>query len=100
MVLTFADVITPDEHRTILSQVASAEFVDGRETASPMLAQIRQNEQIRRDSPQVGAISTILLGALKRNPGFLSAVYPKQLHSTLVSRYRAAWSTARTWTRP
>lgn len=88
MILTFADVINADEQRAILAQVAVAEFVDGRETAGPLLAASKNNEQIRRNSASLQTITDILLGALRRHASFLSAVYPKQLHSVLVSRYR------------
>lgn len=88
MILTFADAITPEEQQAILEQVAAAEFVDGRESAGAQLAGVKNNEQLRRDSPPVQAISAILLGALRRNAAFRAAAYPKQLHSTLVSRYR------------
>ena len=88
MILTFPELIAPDEHRAILAQIAAAEFVDGRETAGAALAARKNNLQIGRDSPQVQAITAILLGALRRNQAFRSAAYPKQLHSTLVSRYR------------
>lgn len=40
-------------------------------------------------SAHLQAISEILLGALRRHAAFCNAVYPKQLHSLLVSRYRA-----------
>ena len=88
MILTFPDVISVDEQRAILAEIAAAEFVSGRETAGAGLAAKKNNEQIKRDSPQLIAIGAIMLGALKRNAAFRSAVYPKQLHSTLVSRYR------------
>jgi PKHD-type hydroxylase len=88
MILTFSDIITPDEHRAILAEIAAAEFVDGRETASAALAASKNNEQIRGDSTRVQATSTILLAALRRNQAFRNAAYPNQLHSTLVSRYR------------
>jgi len=88
MILTFPEVVSEAEHREILGLVAAAEFVDGRETASPALARTKDNEQIRRDAAQVQAVTEILLGALRRNTAFCSAVYPKQLHSLLVSRYR------------
>ena len=89
MLLTFADVIRADEQQAILAHVGAAEFVAGRETAGAQLAQRKHNEQIRRDdTPRIEAISTIVLDALKRNETFCNAVYPKQLHSLLVSRYR------------
>lgn len=88
MILTFPEVISAEEQRTILAHVQASEFVDGRETASPALADRKNNEQIRRDSKELAAISAILLQALRRNERFLSATYPNQLHSLLVSRYR------------
>jgi len=88
MILTFADVITSEEERAVLDEIERAEFVDGRETASPALATTKNNQQIKRGSAAVQKIADIVLAALKRNQAFLSSVYPKQLHSTLVSRYR------------
>lgn len=88
MILTFPEAVSADEHRAILTEAAAAEFVDGRETAGSTLAEFKHNEQIRRGSPATRKIAEILLGALRRNADFLSAAYPKQLHSTLVSRYR------------
>ena len=88
MILTFADVITPKEQRAILDQIDGAQFIDGRQTAGANLAARKNNQQIQRDAPQVAAISAIVLGALRRHDAFRDAVYPRQLHSLLVSRYR------------
>lgn len=88
MILTFPEVVSVDEQRAIVAQIAAADFVPGRETAGAALAASKHNEQISRDSPGVAAIGAILLAALRRHAGFRAAVYPKQLHSTLVSRYR------------
>lgn len=88
MILSFAEAISADEQRAILAEIAAAEFVPGRETAGAGLATSKNNEQIARDSPRVSAISAIVLAALRRSTTFRSSVYPKQLHSTLVSRYR------------
>lgn len=88
MILTFPEAVSVDEQRAILAEIAAAEFVPGRETAGAALAARKNNEQISRDSPHVKTISATLLEALRRNAAFRAAVYPKQLHSTLVSRYR------------
>jgi PKHD-type hydroxylase len=88
MILTFPEVITADEHRAILVEIEAAEFVDGRETAAASLARIKHNEQIRRGSEAIRKITDIVLGALKRNVAFLTSTYARQLHSTMVSRYR------------
>lgn len=88
MILSFPEAIGVDEQRAILAEIAAAEFVPGRETAGAALAPRKNNEQISRDSPHVKTISAMLLEALRRNAAFRAAIYPKQLHSTLVSRYR------------
>lgn len=88
MILTFPEIVSPDELSVIMAAVAAAEFVDGRETAGLQLAALKQNEQIPRGNESIRKIADVLLAALRRNADFLSAVYPKQLHSTLVSRYR------------
>ena len=38
MILTFPEVISADEQRAILAEIAAAEFVSGRETAGAALA--------------------------------------------------------------
>ena len=88
MILTFPEVITSDELRAIMSHIAAADFVDGGETAGTTLAGIKNNQQVRRGSVPVQRVADIVLAALRRTPAFLNAVYPKQLHSMLVSRYR------------
>ena len=88
MILTFPEVIDAGEYRAIINQLGTAEFVDGRETASPQLADIKNNQQLRRGSAALQRVADVVLGALRRNNAFLNAVYPKQLHSLLVSRYR------------
>ena len=88
MILTFPEVITAEEQHAMLAHVVAGEFVDGRQTAGVALADHKHNQQIRRDGAQLEHITGMLLQALRRNERFLSAVYPKQLHSLLVSRYR------------
>ncbi len=88
MILTFPEIISADEQRAILAEITAAEFVPGRETAGAALAASKNNEQISRDSAHVKTIGAMLLEALRHNAAFRAAVYPKQLHSTLVSRYR------------
>jgi PKHD-type hydroxylase len=88
MILTFPEIISAAERQAILDLIAGAEFIDGRESAGNVAATRKHNEQVRRDSDVVQKIGAILLAALRRHDGFRSAAYPKQLHSTLVSRYR------------
>jgi PKHD-type hydroxylase len=87
MILTFADVITQEEHAAVLNGLKGAAFVDGRATAGRVAATLKNNRQLDRSSPVQAEIARLVLDALRRHEGFCSAVQPKQLHSLLVSRY-------------
>lgn len=87
MILTFADVITVEEQRKILTLIEQAPFVDGRTTAGAAAAKVKNNEQLSRDAPAYREITDIVLGALRRNDTFRAAVLPKQMHSMIVNRY-------------
>lgn len=88
MILTFADVITEAEQQRILGLLQEAQFVDGKATAGGGAAAVKRNEQLPADSPAYSEITQIVLGALRRNQSFRSAVQPRQMHSMLVSRYQ------------
>jgi PKHD-type hydroxylase len=87
MILTFADVITLEEQRKILTMLDSAPFVDGRTTAGSAAAKVKNNEQLSREAPAYREITDIVLAALRRNETFRAAVQPKQMHSMIVNRY-------------
>jgi PKHD-type hydroxylase len=87
MILTFPEVISVDEHQSLLQLIAQQAFVPGRETASEHLAERKHNQQLARDNEVLQSVTRLLLAALKRHSGFCNAFYPKQLHSLLVSRY-------------
>lgn len=89
MILTLANAIGEREHAAIRDLVASASFVDGRETAGQHLSETKRNLQIARGDPALERVNEILLGCLRINEPFREATYPKQLHSLLVSRYTA-----------
>jgi PKHD-type hydroxylase len=89
VIQTFADVITEAEHGEILGLLESAEFVDGKATAGKAARQVKNNQQLSRDSPVYRKVTDIFLAALRRNNAFRSAVQPRQMHSMLVSRYQS-----------
>jgi PKHD-type hydroxylase len=95
MILTFPEIVTPDEHRAILRRIAAAPFVDGAQTGAAASPGVKRNLQIARDHPCLQEICDVLLVALKRSPAFVSATYPVQLHSLLVSRYLPGMSYGR-----
>lgn len=88
MILTLDQVLEPAERAQVDALGAGARFVDGLESAGPRLAGIKRNEQIALGDPALAPLTAIVLGALKRRPEFIDAVYPRQLHSLRVARYR------------
>lgn len=90
MLLTFPDVLTPDELTRLYAIANVTTFVDGRETAGPRLADAKQNEQMARTDPSLGEVARIVGGALERCAPFRAATLPKQMHSLRLSRYREA----------
>lgn len=89
MILTFGDVITAEEHAALLEIVRVTEFVDGRESASVRLADIKHNEQMSRGDSAITEVAKIVGTALARCSAFRAATQPKQMHSLRLSRYRA-----------
>lgn len=87
MLLHLADVITPDEHERLLAIANATKFVDGRESASPRLAETKQNEQMSRSDPLMKEVAQLVGGALQRHSGFRAATMPRQMHSLRLSRY-------------
>jgi PKHD-type hydroxylase len=88
MMLTFADVITEEEHGALLEIARGTTFVDGRESASPRLADMKHNEQMSRSDARIGDVAKIVGAALGRSGAFRFATMPKQMHSLRLARYR------------
>jgi PKHD-type hydroxylase len=92
MILRIPDVLTPEqvaEARQILEQ---AEWVDGRVTAGHQSAKAKDNMQIPEGSPAARQLGEMILGALGRNPLFISAAVPLRVFPPLFNRYSGGQS--------
>lgn len=89
MLQTFADVLTPAEHESLLAIADRTTFVSGLETASRRLADTKQNEQMMLADPANAEVSKIVGTAISRHSAFRTATMPRQVHSLRLSRYRA-----------
>jgi PKHD-type hydroxylase len=66
----------------------SAEWVDGRVTAGPQSARTKDNLQLPENHPVGRQIGEVILGALSRNPLFVSAALPLRVFPPLFNCYR------------
>jgi len=92
MLITIPDVLTPQqvvEARQILDQ---AEWVDGRVTAGHQSAQAKDNVQIPEGHPAARQLGDMILGALGKNPLFMSAALPLRVFPPLFNKYSGGQS--------
>ena len=87
MIATLPEVITEDELAQIRRIVSSVEFIDGKATAGGFLQNAKNNQQIPWDHPAMKNIAGMVMRALERCDGFMSAAQPRKLAAMLVSRY-------------
>jgi PKHD-type hydroxylase len=80
-------VLTPDQVAQCRARLAEAEWVDGKVTAGEQSARAKKNLQVPEDAPVARELGEMILGALGRNPGFISAALPLRVFPPLFNRY-------------
>lgn len=73
--------------------LAAAPWDDGRSTAGPQAAQVKNNEQLRPGSEPHRELQALVLQALDKHPVFFSATLPKRVLPPLFNRYAGAANT-------
>jgi PKHD-type hydroxylase len=92
MLIPIPDVLTAEQVAQARQILDSAEWVDGRVTAGPQSARAKDNQQLPEDSPATRELGQMILGALQRNPLFITAALPLQVFPPLFNRYRGGQS--------
>ncbi len=87
MLLQIPDVLTSDQVRQGRAALDAAEWVDGRVTAGPQSARVKDNSQIADDHPVAHEVGTMVLQALQRSPLFMSAALPHRVFPPMFNRY-------------
>ena len=88
MVLQIPDVLNAEQVAQARLLLDSAEWVDGRVTAGPQSARTKDNLQLPENHPVGRQIGEVILGALSRNPLFVSAALPLRVFPPLFNCYR------------
>ena len=95
MIFGISNTITPEELDFIVSNLNLANFVDGKLTAGWHVQHVKNNTQLKNDSPYSQELRDLVHKSLWRNTAFQMTVYPKAIHSTLFSRYEQGMSYGR-----
>jgi PKHD-type hydroxylase len=92
MLLTIPDMLSADQVKQAWQIFDQAEWVDGNVTAGHQSAKAKDNLQIPESHPAARQLGEMILGALGRNPLFLSAALPSRVFPPLFNRYSGGQS--------
>jgi PKHD-type hydroxylase len=87
MLLHLEGVLSADDVARCRDRLAAADWVDGRVTAGEQSARAKNNLQLPEDSAAARELGELILGALGRHPGFVSAALPLRVFPPLFNRY-------------
>lgn len=90
MLLRLKSLLTPDELTRAHALLGDdAPWIDGAASAGDQAQQRKHNQQIASDSGHSRQLQPLVLGALQREPMFLSAALPRRIFPPRFNRYRA-----------
>lgn len=80
-------LLRPEEIARIEGLTATADFTDGKLTASSPAREVKHNWQVDAASAALGEVRAILDTAIKSSPLFTIAALPRAVHPFTISRY-------------
>jgi PKHD-type hydroxylase len=80
-------LLKAEELKAIDELIASAEFLDGRASATLAAKSVKHNLQIDPSTEHAAAIGSIIEGAIRTSPLFNIAALPRRIHPFVVSKY-------------
>jgi PKHD-type hydroxylase len=87
MLVHVEQVLTPDQVALCRHRLEGETWVDGRVTAGEQSALAKRNLQVPEDAPAARELGEMILSALGRNAGFVSAALPLRVFPPLFNRY-------------
>ena len=87
MLLHIEKVLSADEVSRCREALSGAAWVDGRVTAGEQSARAKHNLQVPQEAPVSRELGDLILGALGKNPEFVSAALPLRVYPPLFNRY-------------
>ena len=87
MLLQIPDLLTADEVHQARQALVGAPWADGRDSAGPQAATVKNNEQLPHDCAAAGTVRQLVLRAVERHPLLLTAALPRKIFTPRVNRY-------------
>ncbi|HEX3674017.1 MAG TPA: Fe2+-dependent dioxygenase [Rhizomicrobium sp.] len=87
MLIRIPTLLSPDDLAQCRARLANAAWVDGRVTAGPQSAKVKENLQLPEDSAEARELGGMVLASLERSPIFISAALPRAVFPPLFNRY-------------
>lgn len=87
MMVHVPEVLNPAQVRQLRAALDAAEWIDGRDSAGPQGARVKNNRQLSEQSPVAQELGGVIREALARHPQFFSAALPLRVVSPMFNRY-------------
>ena len=87
MMMTIADLLTPDEVTKLRTLIDGGEWTDGNQTSGVQSALAKRNQQLVEGSEAARQAGALVLDALGRSSLFVAAALPLKVFPPLFSRY-------------
>ena len=92
MILQIPNVLTGEQVQHARHLLDAADWVDGKVTAGPQSAKVKDNAQLPEDHPVARELGSLIVSTLARHPLFLSAAVPLRVFPPLFNRYAGGQS--------
>ncbi len=87
MMLHIPKVLNAEQLRAVRAKLEAAPWVDGRISAGYQGARVKDNRQLPEDGQLARELADLILGALERNPLFISGTLPNRVYPPMFNRY-------------
>ena len=92
MIVQVPSVLNPEQVARCREVMNRANWVDGRVTAGHQSSQVKDNRQLPENSSEARELGDMIVGALERNPLFITATLPLRVFPPLFNRYEGGES--------
>ena len=92
MIVQVPNILNSEQIARCREVMSRASWVDGRVTAGHQSAQVKDNRQLAENSPEARELGDMIVGALERNPLFITATLPLRVFPPLFNRYEGGES--------